>query len=431
MPTTPAPGSQPSRRAALAWAFYDWGNSAFATTVMAALFPIFFHKFWCVGAAPGLASLRLGSASSTASAILLVLAPVVGALADTGRLRKVLLASFAALGVTTTAALFFVPAGEWRWAAGLYAAGTVGFLGANVPYDGLLVSVARPEARDRVSSLGYALGYLGGGLLFAGNVAMVLAPGMFGIADKAMATRLSFLSVAIWWAIFTLPLLRWVPEPPRAGARRGAVGRAFVELSHAFGALRALPTAARFLLAYWLYIDAIQTIIVMATSFGSELGLPDSAMIVALLITQFVGFPAAIVFGRLGERIGTRTSILIAISVYLVVVILSAAMTATLFYVLAAVVGLVQGAAQALSRSLYSRLVPAQKSGEMFGFYNMLGKFAAVVGPLLVGFTSAYVGPRWSVLSLALLLVAGGALLLGVDEGRGQREAARVDGAAA
>jgi len=423
----PAPG----RRAPLAWALYDWGNSAFATTVMAALFPLFFHKYWCAGAAPGVASLRLGAASSTASAIVLVLAPLIGALADAGRLRKALLAAFALLGVVATAALYLVPAGAWWLAAALYVAGTVGFLGANVPYDGLLVSVARPEARDRVSSLGYGLGYLGGGLLFALDVAMVLRPDAFGLPDRTAATRVAFLSVALWWAGFTLPLLAWVPEPPSGGALRGAVGRALRELGGAVRALRALPTAARFLLAYWLYIDAVQTIIVMATSFGSELGLPDSALIVALLVTQFVGFPSALLFGRLGERLGTRFSILVAIGVYLGVVGMSVAMTATRFYVLAAVVGLVQGAAQALSRSLYSRLIPASKAGEMFGFYNMLGKFAAVVGPLLVGITSVSVGPRWSVLSLALLLLAGGALLWRVDEARGRAEAARLEGAGA
>ncbi|MBN2193391.1 MAG: MFS transporter [Polyangiaceae bacterium] len=423
----PSADAPPRRRVALAWAFYDWGNSAFSTTVMATLFPILFHKYWCAGAEPGLATLRLGSASSTASAIVLVLAPLIGALADAGRLRKPLLAGFALLGVTATAALWFVPSGHWWLAAALYTIATVGFLGANVPYDGLLVSVALPSERDRVSSLGYALGYLGGGLLFAVNVAMVLAPQAFGLPDKTAATRLAFVSVALWWAFFTLPLLGYVPEPPGGGALRGVVGRAARELGGALRAIQSLPNAGRFLLAYWLYIDAVQTIIVMAASFGSELGLPDSALIVALLITQFVGFPSAILFGRLGERLGTRTSLLVAIGVYLGVVVMSTMLTAALFYLLAAIVGLVQGAAQALSRSLFSRLVPASKAGEMFGFYNMLGKFAAVVGPLVVGLTSAYVGPRWSVLSLTVLLVAGGALLFRVDETRGRAEAERME----
>lgn len=426
-PGEPTAAAAPTRRAVAGWVLYDWGNSAFATTVMAAMFPLFFHRYWCVGAEPGLATLRLGSTSSIASALVLVLAPMIGALADAGRLRKPLLVGFAALGITATAALFWVDVGQWWLAAALYIAALVGFLGANVPYDGLLVSVATVAARDRISSLGYALGYLGGGLLFALNVAMVLSPASFGLADRVVATRFAFLTVAVWWALFTLPLIRWVPEPPSGGALDGAVRRAFSELGGAIRSLRALPNAGRFLLAYWLYIDAVQTIIVMAASFASELGLPDDALIQALLITQLIGFPSALLFGWLGERLGTRTSILLAIGVYLGVVVMSTSLTATLFYLLAALVGLVQGAAQALSRSLFSRLIPPSKAGEMFGIYNMLGKFAAVVGPLLVGLTAAYIGPRWSVLSLALLLLAGGLLLLRVDEAEGRQEAEQLE----
>ncbi len=411
-------------RAPFAWALYDVGNSAFTTTVMAGFFPLFFKQYWSAGANVTESTWNLGLANSLASVIVAVLAPVLGALADVGRSKKRWLAAFAALGCVATAALFLVPKGEWQLAAAAYVAATVGFAGSLVFYDALIVSVASDEDSDRVSALGYACGYLGGGVLFAINVLMATKPGLFGFADAGVGVRVSFLTVAIWWAVFTVPLLMRVHE--RHGQGQGAVRArserpvrdAIKQVAVTMRRIRDLKPVWMFLVGYWLYIDAVDTVIRMAVDYGLSLGLPSEGLIIALLITQFVGFPAAIVFAKLSARIGTKRGILIGLLVYVGVTIFGFFMTtAAEFYVLAAVIGLVQGGVQALSRSFFSRLIPPEEAGEFFGFYNMLGKFAAVFGPLLMGMVGLVTGsPRLGILSLIILLVAGGWLLLRVPE---------------
>jgi UMF1 family MFS transporter len=412
-------------RAVRAWALYDCGNSAFTTTVMAGFFPLFFKQYWSAGADVTASSYHLGIANSVASVIVAVLAPVLGALADAGRMKKLWLAAFAAIGCGATAALCFVGKGAWQPAAAWYTLATIGFGGSLVFYDALLVSVASDAQSDRISSLGYALGYLGGGALFGLNVAMTLKPSAFGLADAAAGVKASFLLVALWWAVFTLPLLRRVHERAfgRPVASGNALGRAFVQLRHTFQRIRAMPEVWRFLLAYWLYIDAVDTVIRMAVDYGLSLGLPSQSLIIALLITQFVGFPAAILFAKLAGRIGTRRSILLGIVIYSGVTVFGYFMTtAWEFYVLAVVIGLVQGGVQALSRSYFSRLIPESEAGEFFGFYNMLGKFAAVVGPALMGLVGLLThSPRTSILSLLVLFVGGGVLLARVNEQAARR----------
>jgi UMF1 family MFS transporter len=295
----------------------------------------------------------------------------------------------------------------------------VGFAASLVFYDALLVSVADDAESDRISSLGYALGYLGGGVLFAVNVAMTMKPQLFGLADAAAGVKASFVSVAVWWAVFTLPLLFRVHERQSSHASaQAAMGRAFTQLRSTFARVRAMPEVWRFLLAYWLYIDAVDTVIRMAVDYGLSLGLPSQSLIIALLITQFVGFPAAIVFAKIAGRVGTQRSILIGIVVYVGVTVLGYFMTtAAEFYALAIVIGLVQGGVQALSRSFYSRLIPQNEAGEFFGFYNMLGKFAAVIGPMLMGLVGVLTGSsRQAILSLVVLFVLGGVLLMRVKE---------------
>jgi MFS transporter, UMF1 family len=409
-----------TRREAYAWALYDVGNSAFTTTVMAGFFPLFFKQYWSAGANVTESSWNLGLANSLASVIVAVLAPVLGAVADVGRAKKTWLASFAALGCVATAALFFVPQGNWQLAAAAYALASVGFAGSLVFYDALLVSVSSDAESDRVSALGYALGYLGGGFLFAINVLMATKPSLFGLENPSAGVRWSFLTVAVWWAVFTLPLMTRVHE--RAGAARPKSSRpvrdALAQVLVTTRRVRQLRPVWMFLLAYWLYIDAVDTVIRMAVDYGLSLGLPSNSLIVALLITQFVGFPAAIVFAKLASRIGTRRGILIGLVVYVGVTIFGFFMTtASEFYLLAVVIGLVQGGVQALSRSYFSRLIPPEEAGEFFGFYNMLGKFAAVIGPTLMGAVGMITGsPRVSILSLIVLLVAGGYLLMRVPE---------------
>lgn len=409
-----------------AWALYDVGNSAFATTVMAGFFPIFFKEFWSAGVAATESTLRLGIANSVASLVVALAAPVLGAVADLCGAQKRILLGGAALGVSSTATLALVARGDYVTAGCLYALGCVGFSVSIALYDSLIVSVARPDERERASALGYALGYLGGGALFALNVAMTLWPASFGLADAASAVRASFVLVALWWAAFTWPLARRVPEPAGAGlSASDAVRRSLAQLLATARKVLGMRSLRRFLIAYWLYIDGVDTIIRMAVDYGLSLGLPTSSLITALLIVQFVGFPAALVFGRIGARIGNKLGILLGLAVYVLVTVLGHELqTATDFYVLAVLIGLVQGGVQALSRALFSHMVPSHESAELFGFYNMLGKTAAIVGPALMGVVAAMTGStRTSILSVAVLLLAGGALLLGVEEPRRDRTA--------
>ncbi len=392
---------------------------------MAGFFPVFFKQYWNTGVEVTTSTFRLGLANSIASLIVVVLAPVLGAIGDQGGVRKKFLLLFASMGVVMTGSLFLVAQGSWQLAVLIYILGFIGFSGGNVFYDALLVSVAPQGKEDMVSALGFAVGYLGGGLLFACNVFMTLKPALFGFSDASAAVRVSFLTVAIWWAIFSLPLMFWVKEPPAPHRTRGwsMVSGGFQQLRKTFKEIRQLRVVLLFLIGYWLYIDGVDTIVRMAVDYGMSLGFAYNSLIVALLITQFVGFPAAILFGKLGERLGTKTSILLAIGVYVGVTVWGRFMDSTAeFYILAVTIGLVQGGVQSLSRAFYSRIIPASRAAEFFGFYNMLGKFAAVLGPVLMGSVGVLTGnPRHSILAIAILFLGGGAILYFVDEGEGAR----------
>ena len=415
------------RRRAISWAFYDWANSAFATTVIAGFFPIFFKQYWSAEASVTESTFWLGAANSLASLVIVLLAPLLGAIADRGGARKRFLLAFAALGIVMTGALYGVGQGEWVWAVTCYILALIGFSAGNIFYDALLVGVAGERKLDIVSALGYSLGYLGGGLLFALNVLMTLYPGWFGLADAAAGVRVSFVTVALWWALFSIPLLLFVSEPPAPGRVSGlaAIRAGLAQLRGTFREIRRLRVVGAFLLAYWLYIDGVDTVIHMAVDYGLALGFPSDSLIVALLLTQFVGFPAAIAFGQLGERWGPRAGILVAIGVYILITIWGYFIRYPWeFYALAIAIGLVQGGVQSLSRSLYARLIPVEKAGEFFGFFNMLGKFAAVLGPVLMGAVSLLTGnPRLSILALLVLFVGGALLLARVDEVEGKRMA--------
>jgi MFS transporter, UMF1 family len=402
-------------RPAFSWALYDWANSAFATTVMAGFFPVFFSKFWAAGAESSMTTFRLGMVNAAAGLVIALLAPLLGAIADRGGHRKRMLLAFSLLGICTTFALYFVGEGQWLAAALLFALGTVGFNGGVVFCDALLLDVAEPRDYDRVSALGYAMGYLGGGVLFAINVLMVVKPALFGLADATAAVRWSFVTVAAWWAVFMLPLLMGVTEAPaRSGATKsGALAAGWQELARTARAVRTQPVLLYFLLAYWLYIDGVNTIIKMAVNYGIALGLASTDLLGALLLTQFVAFPASLAFGWLGKRIGARAAVLLGLAVYAGLTIWAYFLTSAFeFYCMAATLGLVQGGVQSLSRSLYGRLVPEGKSAEYFGFYNMVGKFGTVLGPALMGAVALLTGStRASILALLLLFVGGGLLL--------------------
>lgn len=418
-------------RKVISWALYDWANSAFATTVMAGFFPIFFKEYWNVGVEATTSTFRLGLANSIASLIIVAMAPLLGAIGDQGGVKKKFLLFFAAMGVVMTGSLFFVARGAWHIAVLIYIVGIIGFSGGNVFYDSLLISVAPSGKEDMVSALGFGLGYLGGGLLFACNVLMTLKPAWFGLTDAATAVRISFLSVALWWAIFSLPIMIWVKEPPTHRKTSGwkMIGSGLLQLKTTFAEIRQLRVVFLFLIAYWLYIDGVDTIVRMAVDYGMSLGFPADSLIVALLIVQFVGFPAAILFGKLGEKLGTKTSILLGLGVYIGVTVWGRFMDSPgEFYVLAVAIGLVQGGVQSLSRAFYSRIIPANRAAEFFGFYNMLGKFAAVIGPVLMGLVGVLTGnPRHSILAIAVLFLGGGIILYFVDESEGIRIARELE----
>jgi UMF1 family MFS transporter len=406
-----------------AWALYDWANSAYATTVMAGFFPVFFKQYWSAGADVTVSTFQLGAANSLASVVVVICAPILGAIADQGSSKKKFLIYFASMGIVMTGAMFFVAQGAWPSAVLLYVLATVGFSGSNIFYDALIVGVAPAPRRDAVSALGFALGYLGGGILFAFNVAMTLAPQTFGLPDASAAVRVSFLSVAFWWAVFSIPIMLWVREPQGLARRGGwaAMRAGLHQLRATAHEIRQLRMVGLFLLGYWLYIDGVDTIVRMAVDYGMSLGFAPKSLILALLITQFVGFPAALVFGKIGAWIGAKRGIFLGLTVYVGVAIWGYAMQREAeFYVLAVAVGCVQGGVQALSRSLYSRLIPVHQAAEFFGFYNMLGKFAAVIGPVLMGWVGVATGnPRYAVLSIIALFLSGAVLLYYVPEPHG------------
>jgi len=407
-------------RKIFAWALYDWANSAFATTVLAGFFPILFKEHWNHGVSAVDSTHRLGNITALASLIVAILAPVLGSIADQAGTRKRFLFVFTLLGVVMTGSLWWVQQGHWFVASALFVFATVGFAGGLTFYDSLIVGVAERKSLDFVSGYGYSLGYLGGGLLFSVNVLMVMNPALFGFDSVTHAARFSFLTVAGWWLLFALPIFLFVPEPASPGSVGGltAIREGLLQLKRTFHEIRAVRNIGLFLLAYWFYIDGVDTIIRMAVDYGLSIGFKSTDLIVALLIVQFVGFPAALAFGWLGERIGPKRGIFIALAVYAGITIGATFMDQVgEFYVMAAIIGLVQGGVQALSRSYYAQLIPPDKSGEFFGFYNMLGKFAAVIGPAMMGLITMWFGnPRIGILSILLLFMVGATLLYFVDE---------------
>ncbi len=577
-------------KAVFGWVWYDWANSAFATTVMAGFFPIFFKTYWSAGTDVNQSTAFLGFANSLASLLVALLSPVLGAIADQSSGKKKFLIFFAYLSVLMTGCLFMVGFGYWVLAAILYVVGTVGFSGANIFYDSLLTEVTTEKNIDYISSKGFAFGYLGGGLLFLINVLWYLMPASFGFPveetasieqrlyqnartiqvgrqfdfsippekevgeaiitseisspieiqtmsqeernraiikvqlpadvnldiiekkvsfgeyktaevvafqseqssleltnltrklqpdDKALfilrdkitfqayqqgtlqgvqglenhyeniqiksdflppaqeflPIRASFVSVAIWWGLFTIPLILFVKERKRyADKKRWSfyISQGFTQLGRTFKKVRHMKVIFVFLIGYWMYIDGVNTIIKMAVDYGMSIGFPSSSLIVALLITQFVGFPAALVFGVLGERWDVKKSIFITIAIYILVTFWGVFMTRVIeFYVLAIVIGLVQGGIQALSRSYYSRIIPKDQSAEFYGFYNMVGKFAAIFGPTLIAIVnisvkslgySSNLASRAGIGSICLLFIGGGILLYFVDELRGKEQ---------
>jgi MFS transporter, UMF1 family len=415
-------------RKVFAWALYDWANSAFATTVMVAFFPVFFKQTLAAGMTPTDSTIWLSNANGISSLVLALTAPWLGALADKGSAHIRMLAIFTAIGVLPTALLAFVGTADTLTGLTLFVIASVGFWGGLIFYDSMLIRVAPAGRVDSVSGFGYSLGYLGGGLLLVVNVLMYQKPQWFGLASAEQAIRASFVTVAVWWFVFAIPLLRQrgvVPTGPSIGLARAA-REGFAELLRTFREVRKFRPVILFLLAYWMYIDGVNTIMKMAVDYGLALGFPASSLITSILMIQFIGFPMTLLFGWLGDRISPLLGIFVAIVVYTAVTFYAVQMTSVAeFYVMGAAIGCVQGAIQAMSRSYYSRLIPPDRASEFFGFYNMMGKFASVLGPFLMAATAAITGNnRSAILSVAILFV-GGAIMLGV-QARSTRAAPRA-----
>lgn len=413
-----------------AWAWYDWANSAYFTTVITAVFPAFFATYAAAGLEPAQATARFAAITTLSVAIVAIVSPFLGALADYSGIRKWLLGGFMVLGAVACFAMITIQRGDWRLAALLFVIGNIGASGSLVFYDALLPHVAKPAETDRVSAAGYGFGYFGGGVLLLLNLAWILQPATFGFADTTQATKVSFASVAVWWLVFSIPLFRRVPEPQRVLDPGEQAGRAPLlaaarRLAGTFREVRRYRQAFLLFLAMLLYQDGIQTIIRMASIYGAEIGIDQTSQIAAFVMVQFIGIPCAFLFGALGTRIGTKRAIFIALGVYTLATVLGYFMTSvTHFFLLAAMVATVQGGAQALSRAMFARLVPSNKVSEFFGFFAIAERFATILGPAVFTVSVWLTGSsRSAVLFIILFFVAGAYLLSFVDEEEGMRAA--------
>ncbi|MGV3709386.1 MAG: MFS transporter [Gemmatimonas sp.] len=429
-----------------AWAMYDFGISAMQTTITTAVFPIFFVKVAGAGLEGTAATQWWANANTVGAIIIAILAPILGALADFRAAKKRFLIGFLLLGVSSTAAMFFISQGQILYAAIIYVLSLAGATGSMTFYEALLPHIATEEEMDRVSTAGYALGYVGGGLLLALNLAWIQNPGMFGLPagegltpeQATLPARLAFLSVAVWWAVFAIPVLRKVGEPKRTvepdeARTQVSVGKsvlmAFTRLGETIRELRGYKQAFLAMLAFTIYNDGIQTIIKMASVYGTEIGIQQGDLIAAILLVQFIGIPFAFAFGALAGKLGTKNSIFMGLMVYAGICIFAYNMTTTReFYILAILVGLVQGGTQALSRSLFARMIPKHKSGEFFGFYSVFEKFGGILGPLLFGIAIGSSGSsRIAILSVIAFFVVGGAILAFVNPAEGEAAARAAD----
>lgn len=415
-----------------AWALYDWANSAFWATVIL-IFPFHFSTVACAGAPAAVASSRFAWSTTIAMTIIAVLSPLLGAIADYAGAKKKMLLAFLVLGVSATAAMYFIGPGQWRFAALLFILGNIGVAGSITFYEALLPHVARSDELDRVSAAGYALGYLGSALLMAANLVWIGRPQWFGIPDAETATRLSFLSVAVWWGAFSIPLFRRVSEPPAAAeagqAGRGLLAAGFVRLGKTFHELRSYRDALLMLLAFLIYNDGIGTIIRMGSPFAAELGVPQQQATLAFLLIQLIGIPFAFLFGAAAGRFGAKRCVYFALGVYVGISVYGYRMTtATQFFVLCLLVGTVMGGAQALSRSMFASMIPRHRSAEFFAFFGVFDKFAGVVGPAVFASVIEATGSsRGAILAVMAFFIVGGGLLSRVDVAEGQRVAREAE----
>lgn len=422
-----------NRKAVRSWLMYDWANSAFVTTMVAAVLPVFYFDVAAKGLADYEAASYWSFSQSAAMVLVALMAPFLGAVADLSGRKLQFLRAFAWLGVLATALFVLVGEGDWLLASVLFIAGQIGFSGGNTFYDSMLTDLVPEEKRETVSSQGYALGYLGGGLLLAVNLLMIMKPGLFGLDSALHGTYLCFLSVAAWWFLFSLPIFRHAgPHLPKAAVRLSAgkyAAAGFGRLHRTFRNVRRFPELVKYLIAFWLFNDGINTVITMATMYGKTIGIGTNDLIAALLITQFVGFPCTLLFGRMAERIGAKRALYLSLAVYAVIISLGYFMTTALhFYLLAVVVGFVQGGSQAVARSIFSRLVPRRQSAEFFGFLSVSSKLSSSFGPFVFGLASRlFQSSRMGILALLLFIIGGMVMLAFVNLDKGRLEAVEAD----
>ncbi|MES2522452.1 MAG: MFS transporter [Gemmatimonadota bacterium] len=424
-----------------AWAMYDWAISSMQTVIVAAVFPVFYLKVAAAGLPESEGLQSYGVASTVAAVLIAILAPILGAVADFKAAKKRFLLGFLLLGVTATACMFFISQGQLLLAAILFVLSIAGATGSMTFYEALLPHIASESEMDRVSTAAYAFGYFGGGLLLAFNLMWILNPAAFGLPsgdgltpDQAsLPTRIAFVSVGIWWLLFSIPLFRRIPEPPRAieadeHSKENPFRVAFQRLGETIRDMRGYKQAFLAMLAFTIYNDGIQTIIKMAVAFGTDIGLETSSLITAILLVQFIGVPFAFAFGQLARVLGTKLSIMLGLAVYTGICIFAYGISSEReFYILACLVGLVQGGTQALSRSLFANMVPKHKSGEFFGFYSVFEKFGGILGPLLFAVATGAEGSRVAILWVIGFFVVGGAILMKVNIKEGERVAREAD----
>jgi UMF1 family MFS transporter len=436
-PASPSdPSEQHYQRVINAWALYDWANSAFAVVVLTAVFPVYYRALATnAGRAPEEATAYWAYTTSLSLLVVALIGPVLGAMADVAGGKKRFFGVALLFGVLGTTSLAFLGEDTFILASFLFAIANFGFAGGNIFYEALLPHIARPNDLDRVSARGYAFGYLGGGLFLLFTLISILRPDWFWMPDRQFAVRASFFGVAVWWLVFSVPLFRQLADPGTAGRQSislHGITDGFQRLLGTLRQIRQYRELTLFLVAFWIYNDGISTIIKLAAAFGDEIGLDLNQMLIALILTQFIGFPCSIGFGALAQTLGAKRAIFFGLGVYALVSIAAFFMTsATHFYMLAVVVGLVQGGTQALSRSLFATMVPKTRSTEFFGFFSTGEKMAGIIGPVIFGMVGQLTGTsRWGIISLTVLFIVGAALLYRVDETEGRRVAETVEASA-
>ncbi|MFC7062663.1 MFS transporter [Halobacillus seohaensis] len=415
------------KKPVMSWILYDFGNSAFATTMMAAVLPIFYYDVAAKGLNESLATSYWGYSQSIAVLIVAILAPILGAISDYSVAKKRFLMFFAFMGIIASVLLAFVGEGDYLLASGLLIVGTIGFSGGNAFYDAFLPEVSDEKNMDKVSSWGFAFGYIGGGILLAINLLMIMKYQWFGLPNTLAGTRLSFISVGIWWLVFSIPLFKNIVEEKKQQTKRtqSYVKIGFKRVGSTLKEIKRYKQLLIFLIAFWLYNDGISTIIKMATIYGRDIGIDSNSLIIALLITQFVGIPCTFFFGFLAGKISPKKALSLSLYIYLAIVALGYFMTSALhFYMLAICVGIVQGGAQSLSRSIFGRMVPGDRHAEFYGFYGVSAKFSAIFGPFVFALVGQLTGSsRLGILSLVVFFIAGIILLKFVDIDKGQEQA--------